>query len=111
MEQITTVKLPILDDSTRPAAHEILVGDSAHLRALKLKIDTGNLGSEGFVLRAQRDKLIIAGGRPRGTLYGVYTLLEEKLGVRWFTPELEVVRALETVADPVKFKAVRIIPP
>src|SRR5262249_15681016 len=31
----------------------------------------------------------IAGGRPRGTLYGVYALLEEKLGVRWFTPEIE----------------------
>ena len=27
----------------------------------------------------------------RGTLNGVYTLLEEKFGIRWFTPELEVV--------------------
>ncbi len=49
------------------------------------------LGPEGFALRTLRNKLIIAGGRPRGTLYGVYTLLEEKLGVRWFTPELEAV--------------------
>ncbi len=43
------------------------------------------------------NRLIIAGGKPRGTLNGVYTLLEEKLGVRWFTPELETVPRLERI--------------
>ena len=37
------------------------------------------------------DKLFISGAESRGTLYGIYTFLEEYLGVRWFTPELEVV--------------------
>jgi hypothetical protein len=31
--------------------------------------------------------VVIAGGRRRGTLYGVYTFLD-RLGVRWFTPRL-----------------------
>jgi hypothetical protein len=91
LELITSVKLPIVEDSVRPVSHEILVGDNAHLRALRLGIDFNKLGTEGFELRAVKNKLIIAGGRPRGTLYGVYAFLEEKLGVRWFTPELEVV--------------------
>lgn len=91
LERITTLKCPVLDDSARPVSREILLGNNAHLRKLGLGIDTGRLGSEGFVLRTARNKLIIAGGRPRGTLYGVYTLLEDKLGVRWFTPELESV--------------------
>lgn len=91
LEAVTSMKLPIVEDSLRPVSREILVGDSAHLRALHLKLDINKLGPEGFALRTVKNKLIIAGGRPRGTLYGVYTLLEEKLGVRWFTPELEVI--------------------
>ena len=47
-------------------------------------------GQDGFTLRTEGERLIIAGGKPRGTLYGVYALLEEKLGVRWFSPDLEV---------------------
>src|SRR5690349_21403195 len=91
LERITTLKCPVLDDSAPTVAREILLGDNAHLRKLKLGLDLGKLGPEGFVLRNVGNKLVIAGGRPRGTLYGVYTLLEDKLGVRWFTPELESV--------------------
>jgi hypothetical protein len=40
------------------------------------------------------------GNKPRGTLNGVYTFLEEKLGVRWFTPELEVVPKSERLKLP-----------
>ena len=54
-------------------------------------------GSDGFVLRTLGDSLVIAGGTSRGTLYGVYALLE-KLGVRWYTPEVEVVPARARVA-------------
>jgi hypothetical protein len=91
LERITTIKCPIIEDSVPQASREILLGDNAHLRKLGLGIDMNKLGPEGFVLRTVKNKLIIAGGRPRGSLYGVYTLLEEKLGVRWFAPELEVV--------------------
>ena len=31
--------------------------------------------------------IAIAGGRPRGTLYGVYTFLEDYLGVRFLTAD------------------------
>ena len=43
---------------------------------------------------------MLTGGKPRGTLNAVYTLLEEKLGVRWFTSELEVVPKLGAVKLP-----------
>ncbi|HEY3320336.1 MAG TPA: DUF4838 domain-containing protein [Planctomycetota bacterium] len=33
--------------------------------------------------------LFISGGRPRGVLYGVYALLEDHLGCRWYTSEVE----------------------
>jgi hypothetical protein len=91
LERIISTKLPIVEDSAPPISHEILLGNNAHLRKLVPKIDFTALGPEGFILRNFKSKLIIAGGPERGTLYGVYTLLEENLGVRWFTPELEVV--------------------
>lgn len=91
LEKISGVKLPIVDDTAPAESREILLGDNTHLRKLRPKIDFTKLGSDGFVLRTQGNRLIIAGGKPRGTLNGVYTLLEEKLGVRWFTPDLEVV--------------------
>lgn len=91
LERITSVRLPILSDSSPENAPAILVGDSRHLRDLGITLDREKLGPEGFILRTCKDRLILAGGAPRGTLYAVYTFLEEKLGVRWFTPELETV--------------------
>ncbi|MGH7969312.1 MAG: DUF4838 domain-containing protein, partial [Limisphaerales bacterium] len=67
------------------------LGNNTHLRNSRIPIDFAKLGTDGFALRTDRRRLVIAGGRPRGTLNGVYTFLEENLGVRWFTPEVEVV--------------------
>jgi len=101
LERISGAKLPIVTDSEPMGSHEILLGDNAHLRKLGIQFDFAKLGADGFVLRTFQNHLIIAGGRPRGTLYGVYALLEEKLGVRWFTPEVEFVPKMERVELPV----------
>jgi hypothetical protein len=90
--KITSVTLPITSDSEKTGSQEILLGNNWHLGKSGAKIDFASLGADGFVLRTDRNHVIIAGGRPRGTLNGVYTFLEENLGVRWFTPEMEVVR-------------------
>ncbi len=100
LEKISGARLPIATDAQPAGGREILLGDNAHLRKLAAKIDFQKLGTDGFTLRTEGQRLIIAGGRPRGTLYGVYTLLEQKLGVRWFTPELEVVPQTNRVALP-----------
>jgi len=89
LERISGVKLPITTDDQPMSSREILLGDNAHVHRLGLQVDPAKLGPEGFLLRTLQDHLLIIGGRPRGTLYGVYALLEEKLGVRWLTPEVE----------------------
>jgi hypothetical protein len=91
LQKISGAKLPIINDAERAGSREILLGDNAHLAALGQHIDISKLGNDGFVLRVAHNRLIIIGGKPRGTLYGVYELLEQHLGVRWFTPDLEVV--------------------
>ncbi len=100
LEVMSGVRLPIVTDAETPQSREFLLGDNAHLRRLKRQIDWAKLGAEGFVLRTDGRRVIIAGGRPRGTLYGVYSLLEEQLGLRWFTPELEVVPRMQRVRLP-----------
>ena len=45
-------------------------------------------GKEEFTIRSDRHgNVIIAGGRPRGVLFGVYYFLDRQLGVKWLTPD------------------------
>ena len=59
----------------------------------KSGIDFKNVGPEEWVVRSVGKDVVIAGGRPRGTLYGVYEFLERIVGVRFldahtvFVPE------------------------
>lgn len=85
LEQICDARLPIVTDEQPLGPHEILLGDNAHLRAAGIEIGFEELGDEGFVIRTAPPHLVIAGGRQRGTMYGVYAFLEERLGCRWFT--------------------------
>ncbi len=100
LEKMSGAKLAIVTDAEKPATREILLGDNSHLAKLRTKVDFAKLGPDGFVLRLAGNRLIIAGGRPRGTLNGVYTLLEEKLGVRWFAPDCETVPKLDRIKLP-----------
>jgi hypothetical protein len=100
LERISGVKLPIATDDQPMSKYEILLGNNRHMQSLGLQIDLAKLGSEGFLIKTFNNYLVISGGRPRGTLYGVYTLLEEKLGVRWFTPDVEYVPKMKRIEIP-----------
>jgi hypothetical protein len=87
LAKISGAILPIVTDDQKQGSAEILLGRNRHLA----QIDFDSLGPDGFMVHTDGEHLVIAGGRPRGTLNGVYAFLEENLGVRWFTPDLEVV--------------------
>jgi hypothetical protein len=86
LEQIGGAKLPIVSDREPLASKEIILGENEHLKQLDVKLDQPSLGDEGYLIETAGDRLIIAGGALRGNLYGVYGLLEDHLGCRWFTP-------------------------
>lgn len=67
----------------------IIVGDHPILKELGCEIDWAALGKEGYRLTTCKDNVIIAGSDKRGAMYGVFGLLENYLGVRWFTPDVE----------------------
>jgi len=73
-----------LASQEKPDASCIFVGPGAAKQADK-QFSTDGLGAEGIVIRTVGEDLILAGGRPRGTLYAVYTFLEDQLGCRWWS--------------------------
>ena len=98
LQQICGARLPIATDEQPPGEHEIILGDSAHLRSLGLGADVAALGDEGFLIRTAPPHLVIAGGRLRGTMYGVYTFLADHLGCRWFSSKVSRIPHLERIA-------------
>lgn len=100
LREISGATLPIVEDSEPLPPHAILLGENKYLEKIGVKIDFQSLGKEGYVLRRKGDYLIIAGGKLRGTLYGVYGLLEDHLGCRWFTPDLSRIPKRDKLAIP-----------
>ena len=83
--EISGCRLRIATEDEPTAGKMILVGVSERLKGLGQSLELSSLGDEGFVMRTVGPHLVLAGGRLRGTLYAVYTFLEERLGSRWYT--------------------------
>ena len=94
IEEISGARLPI---TSEPAPAMVLVGRSAALDKLNPGIPFTDLGPEGFALKIKGKHLIIAGGRLRGTMYGVYGLLE-KLGCRWCTASVSRIPKMPSIS-------------
>ena len=90
LSKMTGVPCVIVPEA-KAANCAIYVGPTA--LAQQAGIDCRELDKEEWILRASDGNLIVAGGRPRGTLYGVYDLLE-RLGVTWPDVESECVPTL-----------------
>ncbi len=63
----------------------LIVGPGAIAKSLFPEIGLEQFGGEELVMRARGRYLLLAGGRPRGTLYAVSRFLQS-LGVRWWAP-------------------------
>lgn len=63
----------------------ILVGQCRGTAELLPELDAAALGADGVVVRTCGPDLILIGQGARGTLYAVYTFLEDIVGCRWWT--------------------------
>ena len=77
----------------------LLVGPGA-ARQADPAFTTNGLGEEGIVIRTIGNKIVLAGGEPRGTLYAVYTFLEDYVGCRWWTSKASTIPAKPTLRVP-----------
>jgi len=105
--QITGAEFNVADREDEQASCLFVGPDAA--KWADGQFSTDGLGAEGIVLKTVGDDLILAGGRPRGTLYAVYTFLEDRLGCRWWSSTESTIPKNPTLT--VEKLDVRYVPP
>ncbi len=80
---VTGAEFPVATEAGTSDASRLFVGSGAG-KAADPGFPTG-LGAEEVYLATKENDLYLAGGGPRGTLYAVYSFLEDVAGCRWWT--------------------------
>lgn len=96
--EISGAALPILTANQDTSLYEIVLGQNDRLDQIGLDVDYGSLGDDGFAIRTSGERLVIAGGGGKGTLYGAYTFLEKYLGCRMYSLQAKLVPKQERIA-------------
>ena len=89
--QISGTALPVIAADEHRSKYEILLGHNDRLDELKIGLNLNTLKEDGFLIKTDSMRLIIAGGSEKGTLYGVYTFLEKYLGCRMYSPTVKLI--------------------
>jgi len=89
--EISGAALPIISSDKQKSEYEILLGQNERLDELTLNINLNALKEDGFLIRTDGQRLVIAGGSEKGSLYGVYTFLEDHLGCRMYSPKVKTI--------------------
>ena len=99
--QMSGAKIKIVSPAeAAQTQRKILIGQSDEIKKLIPDIDFKTMKSDRIIIKTAGDILIFTGSRPRGTLYAVYTFLEDTLGVRWWTSTEEFVPGKKTITIP-----------
>ena len=99
LRQVTGADIPLAHE-VQPNVPNLFVGPKAAKRA-DPAFSAAELGTDGIAIRTVGKDLVLAGGEPRGSLYAVYTFLEDQAGCRWWTPSVSTIprRPTLTVGD------------
>jgi hypothetical protein len=89
IKRSTGMVLPIVTEKSFNGSRGVYVGQTAF--ACKHGVDFTGMGAEEWIIRTVDGNLIISGGRPRGTLYGVYEFLEKFIGIRFLDADTDFV--------------------
>ena len=84
--QATGYQLDIMT-YTETADHNIFIGHSRVMEKSTIGFSVLDFGEEELQIAITMENIVIAGGKPRGTLYGVYEFFERYLGVRFLTKD------------------------
>ena len=86
LAKVTGATLPIRSEKEIGKDEKLIVVGRAHrLQQIAPDLDLQQLGYDGIVVKTCGSNLILAGHATRGTLYAVYTFLEDVVGCRWWT--------------------------
>src|SRR5688572_5234282 len=86
LEKASGSRLPVISMVDRKDRH-IFVGPGGAMGESPAGFTVEGFGPEDLRIVIRDGAIAIAGGEPRGTLYGVYTFLEDHIGVRFLTAD------------------------
>ena len=109
LKQVTGADFPVKTTTQTPAAPLLLVGPGRVARQVAPNLDLENLKPDGIVIETVGENLLFAGDRPRGTLYAVYSFLEDAVGCRWWSSKVSTIPSLPDLTVPEQH--VRYVPP
>ncbi len=93
VEKMTGKVISVVNEGAAVEAG-IYVGNTEFAKTNNVTCPTTEYG-EGWAIKAVDGNLVLYGEAVRGTLYAVYHLLEDALGIHWLTYDVEVVPEAE----------------
>jgi hypothetical protein len=95
--EISGAALPIIKADKATSPFEIVLGQNERLDELNIGINLNDLKKDGFLIKTDSLRLVIAGGSEKGTLFGVYSFLEDYLGCRMYSPDVKIIPELKKI--------------
>ncbi len=100
LKAISGAEIPVEVDDQLTGDSIICIGSAGLVERFPGDVDWSALGEDGFTLRTDGRRLVIAGGTGRGSLNGVYTFLEDFLGCRKYSRDAAFIPSMETILLP-----------
>ena len=92
LREMSDAEFTITGDDVPVSEHEIIIGYNQHAKELLCECqEEPDSSDESFTYQNVKSHIVLLGGKQRGTMYAVFSFLENELGVRWYTPEVTVV--------------------
>ena len=95
LKQVTGAAFEIRTDRPKEGACVFVGRQAAGLLDGGLK--TEDLGAEGILVATKDGQLILTGHAPRGTMYAVYSFLEDAVGCRWWSSKASTISQKATL--------------
>lgn len=100
LKQMAGAEFTVQKEGARIPEKCLLVGHGQAVEDLVDAKDLRGLGTDGFVIKAVGQRIVLSGGKQRGTMYACYSLLEDVLGCRWYSSAVTVVPKKPTIRIP-----------
>lgn len=83
LQQITSATFEIKEAADDAPASAIIIGPGPLAQKFFTEVKLASFGGEQLTMRVKGGRMLLAGGRPCGTLYAVCRFIQEQCGVRW----------------------------
>ena len=100
LKQVTGADFPVKTTAETPAGPLLLVGPGRVANQVAPGLNLEGLKLDGIVIETVGENLLLAGDRPRGTLYAVYSFLEDVVGCRWWSSKASTIPRLPDLTIP-----------